>query len=54
MPYVNGVYKNRIYLLCGHGMVIDHITFDKELWESMKSNFEMFLKDFYINLFFSE
>ena len=28
-----------------HGMVID-ITFDKELWESMKSNFETFYKDF--------
>ena len=25
-----------------HGMVIDNITFDKELWKSMKSNFEMF------------
>ena len=29
-----------------HGMVIDNITFDKELWESMKSNFETFYKDF--------
>ena len=29
-----------------HGMVINNITFDKELWESMKSNFEMFYKDF--------
>ena len=37
-----------------HGMVIDNITFDKELWESMKSRFEMFYKDFYLNLFSSE
>ena len=37
-----------------HGMVIDNITFDKELWVSMKSNFEMFYKDFYLNSFFSE
>ena len=37
-----------------HGMVIGNITFDKELWESMKSNFEMFYKDFYLNSFFSE
>ena len=29
-----------------HGMVIDNIIIDKELWESMKSNFEMFYKDF--------
>ena len=37
-----------------HGMVIDHITFDKKLWGSMKSNFEIFHKVFYLNLFFSE
>ena len=37
-----------------HGMVIGNITFDKELWESVKSNFEMFYKDFYLNSFFSE
>ena len=37
-----------------HGMVIDSITFDKELRESMKSNCEMFYKDFYLNSFFSE
>ena len=35
-----------------HEMVIDNITFDKELWESMKSNFERFYKGFYLNLFF--
>ena len=29
-----------------HGMVVDKITFDKE---SMKSNFGMFYKDFYLN-----
>ena len=32
-----------------HGMVIYNVTSDKELWESMKSNFEMFYKDFYLN-----
>ena len=37
-----------------HRMVIDNITFDKEVWESMKSNFEIFYKDFYLNSFFSE
>ena len=37
-----------------HGMMIDNITFDQELWESIKSNFEMFYKAFYLNLFFSE
>ena len=37
-----------------HAMVIDKITFDKELWESIKSKFEMFYKDFYLNSFFSE
>ena len=36
-----------------HEMVIDNITFDKELWESMKSRFELFNKDFYLNSFFS-
>ena len=25
-----------------HGMVIDNSNFDKELWESMRSNFECF------------
>ena len=33
-----------------HGMMIDKITFEKELWESMKSNFEMFYKYFYFRL----
>ena len=37
-----------------HRMVIDNITFDKELWESMRSNSQMFYKDFYLNSFFSE
>ena len=37
-----------------HRMVKDNITFDKEVWKSMKSNFEMFYKDFYLNSFFSE
>ena len=29
-----------------HGIVIENITFDKESWESMRSNFEIFYKDF--------
>ena len=37
-----------------HGMVIDNITFYKELWESMKSNFGMLYKDFYLNSLFWE
>ena len=37
-----------------HRMVIDNIAFDKELWESMRSNFKLFYKDFYLNSFFSE
>ena len=37
-----------------HGMVIDNITFDKELWESKKSNFEMFYKDIYLKSFSSK
>ena len=43
-------------LLCGlttSGIVIDNITFDKELWESIKIN-ETFSEDFYLSLFFSE
>ena len=34
------------------GMVICNITVDKEVWESLKSNFELFYKDFYLNFFF--
>ena len=37
-----------------HGMEIDIIAFNKELWESIKSNFEMFCRDFHLNSFFSE
>ena len=37
-----------------HRMVIDNITFGKELWESMRSNFKLFYKDFYLNPFFSD
>ena len=47
--------KTAYFVVCTiHGMVIDKITFDKERWESTKSKFEMFYKDFYINSFFSE
>ena len=35
-----------------HEMVIDNITFDKELWESMKSRFELFYKGIYETHFF--
>ena len=31
-----------------HGIVIHSIIFDEELWKSMRSNFEMFYKDFYL------
>ena len=34
------------------GMAICNITVDKEVWESLKSNFELFYKDFYLNFFF--
>ena len=47
--------KTAYFLVCAtHGMVIGNITFDKELWESMKSNFGMFYKEFYLNTLFSE
>ena len=46
-----GVTKTKTaYILCGLDYtwkVIDNITFDKELWKSMRSNFEMFYKDSY-------
>ena len=35
-----------------HDMVKEKINFDKEQWESMKSNFEMFYKDFISTHFF--
>ena len=35
-----------------HRMVVDNITFDKELWESMKSHSEVFYKDFFKLFFF--
>ena len=35
-----------------HGMVIDNITVDKELWESVRCNFEIFYKELYLNSFF--
>ena len=38
-----------------YGMVKGNITLDEKLWESMKSNFEIFYKDFALNSFsFSE
>ena len=55
MPYANGVRKTKnayFVVWTTHGMAIDIITFDKELWESMKSNFQMLCKDFYLNSFF--
>ena len=47
MPYANGVTKTKtdyIVVWTTHGMVIDKITFDKALWESMKNNFGMLYK----------
>ena len=36
--------KTASFVVCTiHGMVIGKINFDKELWESMKSNFERLL-----------
>ena len=35
-----------------YGMVKGNITLDEKLWESMKSNFEIFYKDFVLNSFF--
>lgn len=35
-----------------HGMVIGNINFDEGLWESMKRNFGIFYKDFYLNSIF--
>ena len=42
MLYGNGSYKNKngyFVVWTIYKMVIDKIAFDKELWESMKSNF---------------
>ena len=47
-----GVTKTKtayFMVLNTHGMVIDNINLDKELWKSIKINFEMFYKDFYLN-----
>ena len=52
MPYGT---KNAYFVVwTRHEMGIGNTTFDKELQVSIKSKFEMFSKDFYLNLFFSE
>ena len=55
MLYANGVTKTKsdyFVVWTTHGMMIDNITFHKELWESMKSSFEIFYKDFFLNSIF--
>ena len=57
MPYANGFTKTKsacFVVWTTHGMVIDNILFDKELWVSLKSNFDMFHKFFYLNSYFSD
>ena len=45
--------KNAYFVVWNtHGMVKGNITLDEKLWESMKSNFEIFYKDFALNSFF--
>ena len=45
--------KNAYFVVwASYGMVIDNITFDKELSESMKSNYEIFYKDLFKLIFF--
>ena len=34
--------KSPALVSTAHGMEIDNFTFDRELWESMKNEFEMF------------
>ena len=55
MLYANGVTKTKsdyFVVWTTHGMMIDNITFHKELWESMKSSFEMLYRDFYLSPIF--
>ena len=55
MLYANGVTKTKsdyFVVWTTHGMMIDNITFHKELWESMKSSFEIFYKDFFLSSIF--
>ena len=57
MPYANGFTKTKtacFVVWTTHGMVIDNILFDKELCVSLKSNFDMFHKFFYLNSYFSD
>ena len=35
-----------------HGMIIDTVTFDKELWDEMKNKFILYYENFYLKTFF--
>ena len=55
MSVKNGSHKFRkdlfvIWTRCG--MIIDTVTFDKELWDDMKDKFILYYENFYLKTFF--
>ena len=52
----NGSHKFRKDLFCclntSYGMIIDTVTFDKELWDDMKDKFILYYENFYLKTFF--
>ena len=50
---VTNISKLYFVVWTPHGLIIDHISFDPELWSSMKHKFEKFYKEFYLKSFYS-
>lgn len=51
---VTGAQQTYFVVWTPHGMVIDNVSFDKELWTVMKEKFTAFYFNFYLETFFSD
>ena len=49
---VTNLEKTYFVVWIRHGMIIDTVTFDKELWDDTKSKFILYYENFYLKTFF--
>ena len=49
---VTNLEKTCFVVWTRHGMIIDTVTFDNELWDDMKDKFILYYENFYLETFF--
>ena len=49
---VTNLEKTYLVVWARHGMIIDTVTFNKELWDDMEGKFVLNYENFYLKTFF--